>query len=492
MESPGRPHSLADRARPAGAHGHGPARFRLAPVGDGRVTRARQPRTFARMNAPTSLANRILIGMGIGIVAAVATLGIGHFHAATLDLMRKVSTAVFDPFGQVFLRMLFFVVMPLVFASLTAGVVQLGRPGRLGPLALRTFAVFFANMAIGVTIGLVMMNLFEPGRHLPPDVTQQLLAEYGGAAKGITDRGAAQPAMSLALIVDMFMPRNLLGAIMGHERGSIGEVLPLILFAILFGAAATQLAETRRQRVLEGLETLAEIMTKIVDFALRLAPYAVPAMIYSVIVKVGMSVLAALTWFVIGCTLAFLLHLFGTMSLWLRFLAKRSPLQFFRQIRPVLVTAFSTSSSNATLPTALAAAREDLGLSESTSSFVLSLGTTMNMSGTALFEGCVVLFIAQVFGVDLSLGQQTILMLMAVLSAVAVAGIPGGSLPLIAGLLVTFGVPPEGIGIIIGVDRILDMMRTTVNVGSDVATAVVVDEQMRRAGLIDATQSSGS
>ncbi|WP_306581706.1 cation:dicarboxylase symporter family transporter, partial [Dokdonella sp.] len=156
----------------------------------------------------------------------------------------------------------------------------------------------------------------------------------------------------------------------------------------------------------------------------------------------------------------------------------------FRQIRPVLVTAFSTSSSNATLPTALAAAREDLRLSESTSSFVLSLGTTMNMSGTALFEGCVVLFIAQVFGVELSLTQQTILMLMAVLSAVAVAGIPGGSLPLIAGLLATFGVPPEGIGLIIGVDRILDMMRTTVNVGSDVATAVVVDHQMRRAGLV--------
>lgn len=431
-----------------------------------------------------TLANRILIGMGIGIVAAVATLGIGHFHPPTLDFMRKVASAVFDPFGQVFLRMLFFVVMPLVFASLTAGVVQLGRPGRLGPLALRTFAVFFANMAIGVTLGLVMMNLLEPGRHLPTDVMQQLLAEYGGAAKGIADRGAAQPTMSLALIVDMFMPRNLLGAITGHERGSIGEVLPLILFAILFGAAATQLVEARRQRVLEGLETLAQIMTRIVDFALRLAPYAVPAMIYSVIVKVGLSVLAALAWFVVGCTIAFALHLFGTMSLWMRFLAKRSPLQFFRQIRPVLVTAFSTSSSNATLPTALAAAREDLRLSESTSSFVLSLGTTMNMRGTALFEGCVVLFIAQVFGVELSLTQQTILMLMAVLSAVAVAGIPGGSLPLIAGLLATFGVPPEGIGIIIGVDRILDMMRTTVNVGSDVATAVVVDHQMRRAGLV--------
>ncbi|MBN8727202.1 MAG: dicarboxylate/amino acid:cation symporter [Xanthomonadales bacterium] len=438
------------------------------------------------MKRPFPLATRILIGLAVGIVAAVLTLGIGALHPPTLAFMQTVSTAVFDPFGQVFLRMLFFVVMPLVFASLTAGVVQLGNPQRLGPLALRTFVVFFANMAIGVTIGLIMMNVMAPGRHLPPEATQQLLAEFGGAAQSITERGAAQPSMSLALIVDMFMPRNLLGAIAGHERGSIGEVLPLILFAILFGMAATQLSETRREQVLAGLETLAEIMTRIVDFALRLAPYAVPAMIYSVIVKVGLGVLAALSWFVIGCTLAFVLHLFGTMSIWMRFLAKRSPLDFFRRIRPVLVTAFSTSSSNATLPTALAAARDDLKLSESTSSFVLSLGTTMNMSGTALFEGCVVLFVAQVFGVDLSLTQQVILMLLAVLSAVAVAGIPGGSLPLIAGLLTTFGVPPEGIGIIIGVDRILDMMRTTVNVGSDVATAVVVDHQMRRAGLLDA------
>lgn len=444
------------------------------------------------MKRPFPLATRILIGLAVGIVAAVLTLGIGALHPPTLAFMQAVSTAVFDPFGQVFLRMLFFVVMPLVFASLAAGVVQLGNPQRLGPLALRTFAVFFANMSIGVIIGLVMMNVLAPGRHLPPEATSQLLAEFGGAAQTITERSAAQPSMSLALIVDMFMPRNLLGAIAGNDRGSIGEVLPLILFAILFGMAGTQLAHARRQQVLAGLETLAEIMTRIVDFALRLAPYAVPAMIYSVIVKVGLGVLAALSWFVIGCTLAFVLHLFGTMSLWMRFLAKRSPLEFFRRIRPVLVTAFSTSSSNATLPTALAAARNDLKLSESTSSFVLSLGTTMNMSGTALFEGCVVLFIAQVFGVDLSLAQQAILMLLAVLSAVAVAGIPGGSLPLIAGLLTTFGVPPEGIGIIIGVDRILDMMRTTVNVGSDVATAVVVDHQMRRSGLLGRDDAAGA
>jgi DAACS family dicarboxylate/amino acid:cation (Na+ or H+) symporter len=228
-----------------------------------------------------------------------------------------------------------------------------------------------------------------------------------------------------------------------------------------------------------ALDTITDLMTKIVGFALQLAPFAVPAMIYSVIVKVGVDVLLALSVFVVGCAVALALHLFGTMSLWLHFLAKRSPLPYFRQIRPLLITAFSTSSSNACLPASLAVAHDELKLAPSTAGFVLPLGATMNMSGTALFEGCVVLFVAQAFGVELTLIHQAILMLLSVLSAVAVAGIPGGSLPMIAGLLATFGIPPEGIGIIIGVDRILDMMRTTVNVGSDIITATVVDQQLR-------------
>jgi DAACS family dicarboxylate/amino acid:cation (Na+ or H+) symporter len=222
-------------------------------------------------------------------------------------------------------------------------------------------------------------------------------------------------------------------------------------------------------------------MTGIVNFALRLAPYAVPLMIYSVTVKVGVDILIALGTFVLGVLGVLALHLFGSMSVFLKIWTKRSPLQFFKDIRPVLVTAFSTSSSNATLPAALTCVRDTLKVSHSTSGFVIPLGTTMNMSGTALYEGCVVLFVAQVFGVDLTLAQQGTLLLLSVISAVAVAGIPGGSLPLIAGLLITFGIPPEGIGIILGADRILDMARTTCNVGCDVVTAVIVDEQIERA-----------
>jgi DAACS family dicarboxylate/amino acid:cation (Na+ or H+) symporter len=432
-------------------------------------------------NHKTSLATRILWGLVIGIVAALATLGIGQWHAPTLAFMQRVSSAVFDPFGQVFLRMLFFVVIPLVFASLASGIVQLGQLNRLGPLAGRTFALFVANMVIGVAIGLVLMNLLQPGHHIDPLTARKLMAEYGGSAAQSVRTHAEQPGLSLGLLVEMFMPRNLFGAVVGNNRGTIGDVLPLILFAILVGAAGTQLAPDKRQRLQDGLDLISELMTKIVDFALRLAPYAVPAMIYSVIVKVGLDVVWALSVFVVGCLLAMALHLFGTMSLWIALLARKSPWAFFGKIRPVLVTAFSTSSSNATLPTSLAIAQEELKLRPTTSGFVLPLGATMNMSGTALFEGCVVLFVAQVFGVEMSLATQVIMLLLAVLSAVAVSGIPGGSLPMIAGLLATFGIPPEGIGIIIGVDRLLDMARTTVNVGSDIVTAQIVDDSLKRA-----------
>lgn len=430
------------------------------------------------MKRPRSLAAKILLGLAIGIVSALATLAIGHFVPAVLTTMRTVSTQVLDPFGQVFLRLLFFVIVPLVFASLASGVAQLGRLDRLGPLTLRTFALFAANMGIAVLIGLVMMNVLQPGHYLDLATRTDLLTHYSGKAADALATRAAQPAMSLMTLVDMFMPRNLFGAVFGSEREKLGDVLPLILFAILVGAAATQLAAERRERIQVGLETIAELMTRVVGFALRLAPYAVPAMIYSVLVRTGVDMLVTLSLFVVGCSAALLLHLFGTMSLWLRLLARRSPATFFRQIRPVLITAFSTSSSSAALPASLAVARDVLKVSPSVSGFVLPLGATMNMSGTALFEGCVVLFVAQAFGVELSLVQQAVLMVLAVVSAIAVAGIPGGSLPLIAGLLVSFGIPGEGIGIVLGVDRLLDMLRTTVNVGSDLVTAVVVDRRM--------------
>jgi Na+/H+-dicarboxylate symporter len=430
----------------------------------------------------SKLANRILLGLALGAVAGCVVLLIGGFAPPVLEAARWFATMVCDPLGQVFLRMLFFVVIPLVFASLASGVVQLGELSHLGPLAGRTFTLFFVNMAIAATLGLLMMNVLQPGNRLDDATSARLIQEYSGQAQKHVETSATRPEFTPSTVVDMFMPRNLFGAFVGNQRNALGDVLPLILFAILVGAAGLKLPRERRHRFQDSLETVTELMTGIVRFALRLAPYAVPAMIFSVVVKVGFDIIIALGLFVLGCVAMLLLHLFGTMSLWLKFLARRDPAEFFRQIKDVLVTAFSTSSSSATLPAALAASRERLGISPSTAGFVLPLGTTMNMSGTALFEGCVVLFVAQVFGIHLDLAQQVTLVLLAVLSAVAVAAIPGGSLPLIAGLLATFGIPPEGIGIVIGVDRILDMTRTMTNVGSDVVTTAVVDARQKAAG----------
>ncbi len=423
------------------------------------------------------LANRILLGLVLGAVAGAIVLAIGTQVPALLSGAQWLATTFLDPLGQVFLRLLFFVVIPLVFASLAHGVMQLGELSHLGPLAGRTFLLFFANMTIAVVLGVVMMNVLQPGGRLDEETSSRLVQEYSGQAQKHVETSATRPVVTPASIVDMFMPRNLFGAFVGNDRNVLGDVLPLILFAILIGAAGLGLSGERRERLQHGLESVALLMTGIVHFALRLAPYAVPAMIFSVIVKVGFDIVVALGLFVLGCLFVLLLHLFGTMSVWLRFLARRSPLQFFREIKDVLITAFSTSSSSATLPASLTVARERLGISSSTSGFVLPLGATMNMSGTALYEGCVVLFVAQVFGVHLDLAQQLTLVLLSVLSAVAVASIPGGSLPLIAGLLVAFGIPPEGIGIILGVDRILDMTRTMTNVGADLVTAAIVDER---------------
>jgi DAACS family dicarboxylate/amino acid:cation (Na+ or H+) symporter len=423
------------------------------------------------------LANRILAGLAFGAVAGAVVLLLGTVWPGLLSGAQALSTAVFDPLGQVFLRLLFFVVIPLIFASLALGVAQLGELSRLGPLAGRTFTLFFANMLIAVALGLVMMNIVQPGASIDADTRERLVAEYGGAAERHIERQAQQPDMSAQTLVDMFMPRNLFAAFIGNDRNMLGDVLPLILFAILVGAAATRLPSMRREQLQSGLELVTALMTGIVGFALRLAPYAVPAMIFSVVVKVGWGVLLALGAFVLACLVVMLVHLFGTMTLWLRLMSRMRPGDFWRAIRPVLVTAFSTSSSSATLPTALAVARDTLRIRPSTAGFVLPLGATTNMAGTALYEGCVVLFVAQVFGIELDVVSQLTLLLLAVLGAVAVAGIPGGSLPIIAGLLITFGIPPEGIGIILGVDRILDMTRTMVNVGADLVTAVVVDDK---------------
>lgn len=423
-------------------------------------------------------AGRILWGMAIGLGCGLAWRGLLHWAPGGLEVATWerggvwVATQVLEPVGQVFLRLLFLVVVPLVFASLAVGVAQLGRLDRLGGLAWRTFALFTLNMVVGAALGLVMMNLLAPGTGIDVGVRDSLREAHGAAVTGLQATAASQQeaGFGLKMLLDLLLPRNVLKAVTNFE------IMPLIVAALLTGAAATMLVEERRRRLEDALETVNLISSRIVGWALDLAPWAVAALVAATVMRFGASYLLSVGLFVGGVLGVIALHLFGTMSLLLLLFSSVRPMAFFRATRTILITAFSTSSSNATLPTSIQVARERLGVSPTVAGFVLPLGATMNMSGTALYEGCVVLFAAQAFGIDLDLGQQVLILGLSVLSAVAVAGIPGGSLPLIIGLCGVVGVPGEGIALVLGVDRLLDMARTTLNVSADVVTAVIVDE----------------
>ncbi len=431
------------------------------------------------MSQPANVSDRLARRIMWGLVYGVALGLLGRLALAWQpgwgEAVTWLSTEVLDPFGQVFLRLLFFVVVPLVFASLALGIVQLGRLDKLGPLAGRTFGLFATNMVVAVALGLTMMNTLQPGDRIDAGMRAELLEEFRTSAETLETAARAQPSISFPALVEMLLPRNVLKAVVDFQ------ILPLIAFALLVGAAGVTLPEAQRSRFMSMLGIVNELMTRIVHFALQMAPFAVTALLASVVLKLGVQFLQALLVFVAGVLAVMAVHLFVTMSLILKVFSRRSPRAFFRAIRAVMVTAFSTSSSAATLPTSIQVSREILGVSPSTAGFVLPLGATMNMSGTALYEGCVVLFVAQVYGIPLSMGSQITLLLLAVLSAVAVASIPGASLPLIVGLLASFGLPAEGIALILGADRLLDMARTVLNVSADLVTACIVDEWMNGA-----------
>jgi DAACS family dicarboxylate/amino acid:cation (Na+ or H+) symporter len=252
------------------------------------------------------------------------------------------------------------------------------------------------------------------------------------------------------------------------------DMLGIIFFGLIFGAALTMIPAQRAKPMLAVLEGLNDAVIKIVEMAMRLAPFGVAALIFGVTSRFGFDVLRLLGWYVAVVLGSLLLHVLINISAIIRFLVGMSPWRFFSRIRGALVTAFSTSSSSATLPTAIATAEHNLGIPKQIAGFVLPLGSTMCMNGTALFEGITVITLAQAFGVQLGFGQMIAVMVMSVITAVGAAGVPGGSIPLLVGVLTMFGVPAEGIAIVLGVDRILDMSRTTVNVCGDLSATAWV------------------
>ena len=425
------------------------------------------------------LHTKILLGLLIGAVIGItANQTLGGAHPAVV----WVNTYLAGPIGQIFLRMLFMIVIPLVFASIALGVAGLGDLRRVGRVGTKAIAYFLLSTALAATLGLIAVSIVRPGSNLDPATRENLMQTYATDATGRIEVSQQQD-FGINTLVNI-VTRN-------PVKSAVDlDLLGIIFFALVFGAALTQIPAEKARPMLGFLEALNEIVIKVVGFAMKLAPYGVLGLIFGVTSRFGFHLLKPLAAYILVVLGALLVHVLVNISAILRFLVGISPRLFFSRVRNALVTAFSTSSSSATLPTALAAAEQNLGIPPQVAGFVLPLGSTMCMNGTALFEGITVIFLAQVFGVDLNLPQMIAVMVMAVLTAVGAAGVPGGSIPLLVGVLVMFGVPAEGIAIVLGVDRILDMSRTTVNVCGDLtATAFVAkSEGVWNASMVPAVE----
>jgi Na+/H+-dicarboxylate symporter len=407
------------------------------------------------------LHTKMLIGFVVGVGAGLAAnLLVGE--AAWLEALIRYVT---DPVGQLFLRLLFMLVIPLVFSALVLGVVEIGDPSSLGRIGTKTLLWVLAVTAFAVTIGLVMVNVLKPGTGLPPEVGQELLATASDQATKIAQQREGVSGIDVLLNI---VPRNPVAA------AANGDLIAVMFFALMFGIAATVLRTEGTRSFVSAVQGVYDICLRLIEWVISLAPYAVAALLFSITAKLGIDVLVQLARYVGTVIAALALHFFVVFPLLLRALGGMGPRTFFRAAEPALLTAFSTSSSSATLPTTLMTAEERLGVPRRVSRFVCTLGATANMNGTALFEGITVLFLAQFFGVELGFGQQVLVLVMCILGSIGAAGVPGGSLPVIAMILVMFGIPPEGIGLILGVDRLLDMCRTVVNVGGDLVGSVVI------------------
>jgi DAACS family dicarboxylate/amino acid:cation (Na+ or H+) symporter len=421
----------------------------------------------------------LLVGAIGGLIARQvwpAADGVTH---PTLEWFTK---NVAETLGQVFLRLIFMVVVPLVFSALTLGVAGIGDVRKLGRMGLRTLMMTVILSSISVAIGLAAANFVRPGEHLPEEKRTELYEKY--ATQSEKAKAQATSAKSARDSLLDIIPRNPLQEMVGALDGSSpgGGMLAVMFFSLVVGAAIS-ISPERTAPLVAVLEGVYDVTMVIIGWAMRLAPIGVAGLMFSLTATLGLDILRTLIWYVGTVLAALALHMFGVYSLVVWLFAKLTPKQFFGRITEVLVTAFATSSSNATLPTALRVTESNLGVRREVSNFVLTVGSTANQNGTALYEGITVLFLAQVFGVDLTLPQQMQVVLMSVLAGVGTAGVPGGSLPLVVLVLKSVGVPEQGIGIILGADRLLDMCRTTLNVSGDIAVAVCVDRGEKAAGI---------
>lgn len=404
----------------------------------------------------------MLAGLVLGVIARMAFPG----NPAVDWLVANIA----QPLGQIFMRMIFMVVVPLVMAAIALGVAEMGDMRRMRRVGGKMIVYTLVFTALAVMVGVVAVNVFQPGVGLSPESMAALKATMSGeAVKSSLENASHTKGFGEAILE--FIPKN---PFMEANRAFEGGLMPLMFFALMMGFGLLGVGEEKAAPLKAFLESVYAVMIKIIGYAMVVAPFGVAGLVFSLSVTMGVDVMLMLAKYalvVIGALLFQCLVVYmGTVKL----VTGRAPLPFLMAQRETLLAAFSTSSSAATLPMAMQTATDKLKLPKHVSDFVLTVGSSLNHHGTALFEGITILFLAQLFGVHLSVGQEIQVILMAILGGIGTAGVPGGSLPMIAVVLSSIGVPGAAIGIIMGIDRILDMSRTTLNVAGDLAIATVV------------------
>ena len=408
------------------------------------------------------LYNKILIGLVAGTIAGVVA------NVGDIAPLRDTLIAL-EPVGTAFIRLITMIVIPLVIASLMVGTASLGDLRKLGRIGGKTMLYYLFTTALAVTIGLLVSNIIRPGGRIDPETRDQLAAQFETEAAGQMQLAAEAPRLQEVLLG--MIPRNPV------EAAAEFDLLPLIFFSVIFGAAISMIAEERRKVVILFFEGINMASMVVIGWVMKLAPYAVFALIGAVVAQFGLDLLQSLLIYTLTVILGLAAHLFISIALLVRFAARLNPITFFRRIVPVQVFGFSTSSSSATLPLTMDTAQSKLGVSKEVSSFVLPLGATINMDGTALYQAVAVMFIAQIYGIPLDLTAQLTVVLTATLASIGAAGVPSAGLITLIVVLQSVGLGDKvaaGIALILGVDRILDMLRTVVNVSGDLSCASFV------------------
>jgi proton glutamate symport protein len=408
------------------------------------------------------LYTKILLGLILGAVVGFVA------NVAGIQWLQNVLVSL-EPLGTAFIRAITMIVVPLVVASLMVGTASLGDLAKLGRIGGKTLAFYMCTTAVAVTIGLIVSNVFKPGSRIEETTRDALSAQFEGEAEGAVILAEEAPSVVDTLL--SIIPRNPV------QAAAELDLLPLIFFTIIFAAAVSVIAPKRREAVITFFEGVNDASMVVIDWIMKTAPYAVFVLIAAVVARFGLDLLQSLLIYSLVVVGGLLLHLSVTYGFAVQFLARLNFPRFLKRISNAPLVAFSTSSSSATLPVTMETAEEQVGISKPVSSFVLPLGATINMDGTALYQAVAVMFIAQIYGIDLGVGEQLIVVLTATLASVGAAGVPSAGIITLIIVLNAVGLGAQvqaGIALILGVDRILDMIRTSVNVTGDLTAAAVV------------------